>query len=194
MLFSSLPFALPGWVPVFLQRGFKASGCAQEVLQGRDFSQPALGGEAAPRLPKPPRTLADLCLLQLPFLAPGRLSHVPCCHRLPWVTWCKSPGWARPRCSAVGFWEQRDFGVVQSTQRAGSGPGWEFLGSGIYLFFNSLAGNKSPARGGKLQLARGKPASSLLGRGSKINNRSDSPKKKNTLVCLVVISGEITGT
>lgn len=114
---------------------------------------------------------------QLLFLAPGHLSHVPCCHRLPLGDLVRDPGWARPRYSAVRFWEQRDFGVVQSTQREDLALGGNSWAQEFIFFFNSLAGNKSPARGGKLQLARGKPASSLLERRSQINNRSDSTKK-----------------
>lgn len=160
---------LPGRVPVSAAR-FQGLRVRAGGVAGQGFLT-GWGGCSSP-----PQTSPNP--LQLPFLASGHLSHVPCCHRLPLGDLVQDPGWHRPRCSALRFWEQRDFGVVQSTQKEDLALGGNSWAQEFIFFFNSLAGNKSPARGGKLQLARGKPASSLLERRSQINNRSDSTKKK----------------
>lgn len=177
----------------FLQRGFIGlQVCAGDVAgQGFLAASPGwqiaapVGGEAAPRLPKSPRTPADLCLLQLPFLPPGRLSPVPCCHQLPW---CKSPGWACPHCSAVRFWEQRDFGV--------EGRIWPWVGiPGAQEFFLiPWLGMKALHGEGSFSWRGGSRPAPCLSVRRKLIIEVTLLKKNSTLACLVVISGEITGT
>lgn len=165
MLFSLLPFAGPGAGfcgevsrPPGARRRCRRAGISHWV------------GRLLLTSPNP---------FQLLFLALGHLSHVPCCHRLPLGDLVQDPGWHRPRCSAVRFWEQRDFGVVQSTQRAGSGPGWEFLGSGIYFFLIPWLGIKALHREGSFSWQEGSRPAPCSNAGRKLIIEVTLPKKNH---------------